>query len=197
MVSVGYQWLVWVPVPADRFTNFAKNFLNPVWASNTFYSLLASFGAIWLVAGLARADRLAGQFDERAIAICRWGAIYSVPTTIALVLTMGLARETRLFFPPFVFLIPLSLWFLRYYGEKLIRFNLAGAGIPSVFVVSLAMIEGIHLSRLLFPSFDFRAWTEFSQVYLGIHFGLAMALIFQLSAVSLGDLLRIRLARDD
>jgi hypothetical protein len=106
-----------------------------------------------------------------------------VPLVVVTTLTLGLARETRLFFPLFIFLIPLTLWLWEHTATYLRTFYTRWFGIPAAAIFVVSTWGGISLARTLFPTFDFRAWPEFAQVYLGLHLGIAVSILIPLAMI--------------
>lgn len=160
-----------------RWHNFNKNFLDAAWAKNTAYSVLASFGFLWLTAAAA-AIRLGQTLLGRSIPrLMLLGAAFTVPLTVVITLTGGLARETRLFFTPFIFVIPLSLYLAEFYGEQLKSLLRPWRLLAMAAVLALAIWGGIEFSQALFPQFQERAWPAFARAHLGINIGLALCFI--------------------
>ena len=164
-----------------RFHNFDKNFLNPEWAKNSVFSFIISFGFVWVtayVALIALGKRLMEDATKSWVAL---GAAIMVPLITVITFTMTLARETRIFFPPFVFLIPLTLWVFHEYREQLIWYYRKYYGLLGLATAIAVTWFGIKAARVLFPSFDFRGLVEFTQVYLGIHIALALLFLIPLA----------------
>jgi hypothetical protein len=156
-----------------RLDHFSKNFLSPERTSDSLYSLLVSFGVLWLttVLGLARETRILFRYPHSRLMVI--GALTMIPVSTFMALNFGLARETRLFFPPFVFMIPISLWYIAGRTRLLARVFSMGYGIPGAVSMVLSLGVGIALANLLFPTFELRGWPEFARAYLGVHLGLA------------------------
>ncbi|MFH1373921.1 MAG: hypothetical protein ABII79_09015 [bacterium] len=177
-LAISFVYLVFTFRPPDpvRFHNFDKNFMDPTWASHTVFSLLVSFGSLWLTSllGLIVAGRsLVSDWRSSVVVL---GAVYLVPTVVVSTLTLALARETRLFFPPFLFLIPLTLWFWEQMASHLRTFYTRWFGIPGILLLAVSIMGGILAAESLFPTFDFRAWPGFAQTYLGIHIGISISI---------------------
>ena len=156
---------------------FLTNFRDAEWARHTFYSLLVSFGALWLFGLLGLISTGRSLLESRHFIFIAAGGMFLVPLTVLAVLTTALARETRLFFPPFIFVIPLSLLCLSQAYPAIRRFYRCCWGIPGALWAVGSMALGVWLAFYMFPTFDYRSWPMFSTAYLGVHFGLALVVL--------------------
>ena len=164
----------------ERFHQFRRNFVNAAWAANAAYSLIISFGYLWVTSFLSLVRYGTTIFTQRRLSFLVVGASFAVPATIVLTFLTTFARETRLFFPPFVFIIPLSLWMIREKSATLQWFYRWGRGVPAIIMLALATWFGIWAARILFPSFDYRSEQHFSQVFLGIQIAIAILIMIPL-----------------
>ena len=120
------------------------------------------------------------------------GAAVTVPAHIIIVFTLTLARETRLFFPPFLFVIPVVLWLFEDLKTYFINFCRKFWGALALSTGIMSFWVGLVAAPALFPAFDFRGRLEFSQFYLGIHIGLSLIFLVFLLYILLRSLFRIR-----
>lgn len=169
-----FWFLVHTAPEEARWHVFAKNFLNSARSQDVVYSVLVSFGFLWATYALALVLRVRNQLSDREGVIWH-GAAYAVIVYTVTGLVFGLARETRLFFPPFLFVIPVSLWLLQHIAPMLRRYYSAVYGLAGILTVTLTIWAGITIANLAFPSFDFRGWPDFARTYLGVHIGLTLA----------------------
>ncbi len=175
-----YMALTYQPPDPVRYHNINENFKNPDWAKNSVYSLIISFGFLWMTSLAALAANGADIGRNRTHSFIVLGAAYSVPMTIAIVFTTTFARETRLFFPPFVFLIPLTLELLRTHAHAIRQFYTRHWGVWGVILIAASGWFGQWSAKVLFPRFDYRSEQRFSYVFLGIQIALAIALLVPL-----------------
>ncbi len=173
-----FVFIIFAMEPPDqaRWMNFSKNFLKPDWAKNTAFSFVAGMGILWLsapVAGVRLGQTLLRLNIPRLILI---GAAFITPLTVLTALTMGLARETRLFFPPVFFALPLSLYLLEYYTRfhKKPRSWLLAAGLAAM---GASAWLGIQIARFVFPQLEGRTWPAFFQAHLGVNIGLGICFL--------------------
>ncbi len=165
--------IVWQDPDPARFSLIQFNFENHLRTSDTLFSLFISFGFMWLAAPAA----FRGGRSGSAFRLLWWGAILTVPATVFLTLFLTNARETRILFPPFVFMIPLTLLTLRAIlcdlrGKMSLR--LAACGLA---LFASLMAGGVWLGYAAFPDFEYRRCQDFQRLWAGIHFGLILSLI--------------------
>ena len=158
-----------------RFFLVMFNFEHALRTSDTLFSLYISFGFVWVAAVIPviRSLRGAKNPTDRFLVLA---AVVTVPANVILALLFTYARETRIFFPPFIFLIPLSLLTLRA-AHVFLRKELSRARRVIVLIVFHAlMFTGIFLAKLVFPHFEFRQCVGYCHDWAGINFGLAVTL---------------------
>lgn len=151
------------------------NLENPARATDTIFSLLVSLGFLWPV-GAYQAFRKPSAAHPYSRTI-RFGAVLTAVGYIGSTLLLARARETRLFFPPFIFFIPLFLVYFRSRAavvqEILRRFSPWSLGTILIILMAFSMI----LSVLLFPGFEFRTWHDGSRLYFGLHVMITLSLL--------------------
>ncbi len=153
----------------------AFNFESPLRSSDSIFSFLVSFGFLWIA---APAGILRDTFEknDRFKRFLTYAMLYLTPVTIALVFCRGFARETRMFYPPFIVMIPLALYYLRGVMQDV-------RAIPTRFRTILLLISfipimwlGIECGNRLFPTFEYRACAKAARLWLGVHFGLILCM---------------------
>jgi hypothetical protein len=152
------------------------NFFTPLERSDALVSIIISFGFIWLLSaiGLYRILR-AGLPDRHSWLV--WAGLITVPATLALTLAGALARETRILFPPFLCMIPLSVVALEslaaFWRPRLNRRT--GALLATLFVLCIA--GGVTAANLvLFPKFHYTTNERVRRPLAGFHLGAIVAL---------------------
>ncbi|MCX6825953.1 MAG: hypothetical protein NTV06_01600 [candidate division Zixibacteria bacterium] len=182
IIYLPFYYIKWQPFPG-RTEFIIYNFETPLRGSDSIFSFLISFGVIWLTSAIGMGfARQKDRWVKSKLLI--WGAILSVPTTAALTFFLTRARETRIFFPPFIFLIPLTIIFLQSVYEYF-RKTMPPLKIKILFISLPVMLTiGIILAPLIFPAFEFRNCHRFHQQAFGFHLGLAMTIgIFYLMKI--------------
>lgn len=156
--------------------HFGVNFENPLIARDTFFSLMLSFGALWYASAqfVFASSRVSLNQVQGFIVNGFW---FTVPLTVLIVMTMAYARETRTLFPPFVFIIPMSLWLLRDIYEKVGKRVTLYLIFSGVALGAFLVPAGMRLSKSLFPEFAFRVGREFHQDYFGVHLAVAVLIV--------------------
>lgn len=143
------------------------NFAYPMRISDTVFSLLVSLGALWPVGIYQICSKSPSPF--RFLSLFRWGAATTGIGFVVVTLLFALARETRLFFPPFVFFIPLALLFIRDHAEtartlwRRVTYGPAMAGVIGLSAVSVVV------TMAAFPVFDFRTWHDGNRLFFSLH----------------------------
>jgi hypothetical protein len=188
-----WQWLTGLLMPAVLYGLFyvimreavdplrwelaAFNFGNVARSTDSIVSLIIAFGFLWLLMIIGLATMLRQKPSQTQERILVWGLLTSLPPTVIATLLFSLARETRIFFPPFVFVIPLSLVALRsicqYVREHWSRrtFILVSAGGAAVTLA--AALSG----HSLVPATDFTANAGFRRHLAGFHLGLMLVIL--------------------
>ena len=173
LIYAVFYAITWQEPDPVRFSLIQFNFENHLRTSDTLFSLFISFGFMWLA---APASIAAGKSNQ-AFRLLWLGAILTVPATVFLTLFLTNARETRILFPPFVFMIPLTLLTLRaIFHDLRARFRPVSA-ILGLVLFSALMAVGIWLGYEAFPDFEYRRCQNFQRLWAGIHFGLILSLI--------------------
>ena len=168
-----YYAFHWQSPGAERFSLIAYNFANPLRTSDTLFSLFISFGLLWVTA-------LIGLFCRRTSPVFRFlfaGTLITVPATLVIALFLACARETRLLFPPFLFIIPLSVIVLKTVYDRISDGLTSRSMLATMLIIVALMTVGVILGNIAFPEFEYRRCPNFQRLWAGIHFGLILSLI--------------------
>lgn len=163
----------------QRFELLQYNFETLPRAANSLFSIFISFGAIWVawLFALGRFLRIeAVDAAKQQTRFLAWASLLAMAPTLFIGMLFALARETRIFFPPFVFIIPLALlWMQARIGSareqwRNLRFRLT-------ILTIVAVAGGILLLRSIKPDLDYRNCPDFCYLWSGIHMGLTVGVI--------------------
>jgi hypothetical protein len=160
----------------DRWAYWRYNFANPGRTTDTVVSLILAFGIVWLLAAMGcfvlYRDRL---WPNRGFVL--FGAATTVPITVMVTLTASFARETRIFFPPFVFMIPLALLGFRWLVQRLTE--VIAVRLTPVVVASMAVLIplGFWVVKQYLAAVDYRSNSAFRRQLTGLHIGLSLAVL--------------------
>ncbi|MDH4035043.1 MAG: hypothetical protein OEV80_14735, partial [candidate division Zixibacteria bacterium] len=173
VVYAVYYLVVWQTPDPARYSLILFNFENPLRTSDTLFSLFISFGFLWPLA-LAGLVRKGVDPSARFLKLGTW---LTLPVTLVLTLFFTNARETRILFPPFIFMIPLTLVALKsVYDWLKPRLSWRFAAVGLIVLVAL-MTVGVWLGYEAFPEFEYRRCQNFQRMWAGIHFGLIFSLL--------------------
>lgn len=182
-VAVRWVWLGIGPGAAnweweERTGLLAFNFASGSRTEDTLFSLVMALGALWPV-GIYQAFR-SGDYGDEEYNVVRFGAVFTIVGFVSATLLFMQARETRLFFPPFVFLVPLFLWFLQQH-EAAIRSLWQripkGVGVGALLCLWLA---AIGVAMVLFPGFEYRKWQDGNRVLFGLQLAASICFVILL-----------------
>ncbi len=170
-----YRYLQFPNIASGRFEQWARNFGDGEATRQTLYSLFISFGWLWAAFLLAiravprNTSDLAGQIYAKL----RTSALIMTPLAVAVVLIMVTARETRIFFPPFVYLIPLGVLWI-----KAACANSARSRNIRFYLSWLIILAGsVVLSIWLFPRFQFLPMIDFHRVLFALNLTLGLCVL--------------------
>ncbi len=171
-----YRWIVYEEFELQRFNHLQFNFENALRINDTVVSAFIAFGFLWLTVMIGLMKRRAQNTDVSSRLVL-WGVVITLPITFLLTISCGMARETRIFFPPFLFVIPISLYVLGDLYNRLRPQWSWGRGLISACggVVSIGL--GYLAARVLFPEFDYFANSVFRRQIAGIHMGLSLSIV--------------------
>ena len=171
-----YFAAMWENPVAARWSCYEYNFSTPARTADSVVSLINSFGFLWVVAAFGLVRR-ASHFRDRAANVVFWGALYAVPLTTVFATLFTLVRETRILFPPFLFVFPLALWELQPLAHAW-RDRLSRRGkVLSVFLLVALAALGFAAAKWFWPALDFTGSVEVRRNYAGISLGLSAAFL--------------------
>ena len=159
-----------------RWELFFFNFRDSARSTDTIVSMIIAFGVMWFlcVVGQKMLRERPMTYPERVIF---WGAFLSVPVVTITTLLFTNARETRIFFPPFVFVIPLSVVALRRIWDRVSSRcgPLTWTFIPSA--VAVCLVLGVAYGGNLFSEWDFGRNVQLRRQIAGVHLGTAWIIL--------------------
>jgi len=175
-----FRTVVFPDVHHMRFEHYLMNFGEWPATRQSVFSLLVSFGWVWVTGGRAVRQVVGRRFSAYDTTSRGLAAGSLVIGVLCIVVTMisAAARESRLFFVPFMFLIPLAIMQLRdlcrdiaasHIGRSYGR--LIGAGV-------ILLVISVLITVALFPSFPFLPMIDFHRTFFAVN--LAAAAMFLL-----------------
>jgi len=159
-----------------RWSLFAYNFENTARVADSVVSLWNSFGFLWLL-GAAGAVSAFAKRSEPKFRILFWGAVTALPLTLILGIFFTYVRETRILFPPFVFLIPLALIALKNLWEKLPAVKSKAFWIITACSGALLITSGLLIAPYIWPVFDYGSSAMLRRDFAGVQIGLSLLLL--------------------
>lgn len=161
---------------SKRWSLFFYNFENTARAADSVVSLWISFGFLWLLA-MAGAVSIFSKRSEPKFRILFWGAVTALPLTMILGIFFTYVRETRILFPPFVFLIPLALVALKNLWAKLPAVKSKTFWIVAACLGALLITAGVLIAPYLWPEFDYGSSSMLRRDFAGVQIGLSLLLL--------------------
>ncbi|MFH2050194.1 MAG: hypothetical protein ABIJ12_12170, partial [bacterium] len=159
-----------------RYQQIYFNFETFIRGRDTIFSLFISFGSLWLLAFCSFIREL-NKNKTRQEKFLFWSTIYFTIITVIVTLFFTRARETRILFPPFIFLIPFALNELKKLVSILSLFKSRTLflllGCCSYFLTEL----GLNLAYVLIPEFEYRGCPETAYISLGIHISIILIIL--------------------
>jgi hypothetical protein len=166
LLVAGFRSIMAAPAPAVEF-KLGYNFAYPLRTSDTIFSLLVSLGFLWPI-GLYQI-RPGAESSSGYLGLFRWGAAVTAIGYVVSTILFAQARETRLFFPPFVFFIPLALLFIRDHADAARSlWRRTRAGLTIVTMICL-LATSVVVTVVAFPGFDFRTWHDGNRLFFSLH----------------------------
>ncbi|MCH7946896.1 MAG: hypothetical protein IIC66_03760, partial [candidate division Zixibacteria bacterium] len=161
------------------------NFENSARTADATVSIVNAFGFVWLLA-MAGMVKLSRQARTASQEFCFWGVILLLPINTMMVATFALIRETRLLFVPFLFVIPIALWFGQaMWNSMKTRHSNVRIIFASLLGTALFLIAGVYLAELIWPVFEYQSSTELRRNIAGINIGLALgSVLFWLLSIA-------------
>jgi len=180
IVAAGFWLAVDHEPAATTIHSITENFRDVAWTRNSLYSLFMGLGWLWLPLPFALYSRRVRNALPTRMQFIRYGSLWATLIVVAVVLWAAYARETRLFFPPFVFVIPLVMYFLKLHKDAYRRLFTWRCSIWAVLLAAASLAAGIYLSNWLFPDFDYRSSEPFARLYFGLHVAAALWILIPL-----------------
>ena len=148
------------------------NFETALRVNDTIVSLIIAFGPLWVLS-LIGFFQVKNDTTTPHRSLLLWGYAVSVPLHLAFGLAGGMARETRLLFPPFVFLIPLATLALRSLVARIkTGWTKKPKYLPLEALVVLCIVGVVAASEWLFPTFDYGTNAAIRRPLAGIYLGM-------------------------
>lgn len=183
-----FLWAVWQAPHPHRWELFDYNFENYLRGTDSLYSAFIAFGFIWVIFLLTSfwyvARRFRGFRREEQFLIQAGG--YAAVITLVAGLCFTLARETHVFYPPFVFLVPLAVYWFREVDRRLVQPLPIEAFLLLVIACEGLLWPGLKLGNYLLPDFEYHDCRSLSRALGGIHLGLGMAMVLLGLAMTAG-----------
>ena len=175
VVFGAYYASVWEHPDPVRWSYYVYSFENPARTADSIISLIDGFGFLWIVAAFGFV-RLARQKRDRTQSLIFWSALYAVPITTAFATLYTLIRETRILFPPFLFVIPLAVWEIEALIPVWQQMTRRKKTMAVVAVVALVIL-GRYAADWFWPVVDYGGSVGFRRGYAGISLGLAASFL--------------------
>ena len=169
-------WLYPDALPG-RFTRLPVNFTDLERTRQSLYSLFVSYGWIWTVCALGYLRAIGHRCSTPAK--LAHSALWVGMLGVLVTLVAASARETRLFFISFVFVIPCAL--LAFGG-----ICSEGSAAPYVRIIrswrfvtiaALTFALSVALSIWLFPRFEYLPMLDFHRIYFALNLTLSILAI--------------------
>jgi len=180
IVYGSYYLFMYEPSNPKRWSLITYNFADSARAADSTISIWNAFGFVWIPAIIGAFKIWYGR-QERIESILFKGAVMIVPVTLALGLFLTLARETRIFFPPFIFVIPLAVYAIRDDWSSYRHIRSAWFWTIGLCAAGFSIYLGILLANILWPQFDYREAVKLRQGFAGANIGLALLYLLFLS----------------
>ncbi|MCH8027634.1 MAG: hypothetical protein IID63_05870, partial [candidate division Zixibacteria bacterium] len=171
-----FTFLTYLTPHSERWSLFFYNFENTARAADSVVSLWNSFGFLWFL-GVAGVFCLIPKRSDPKFRILFWGAVTALPLTLILGIFFTYVRETRILFPPFVFLMPLALIALKNLWEKLPAVKSKAFWIITACSGALLIAAGVLIAPYLWPEFDYGSSSMLRRDFAGVQIGLSLLLL--------------------
>lgn len=176
LVYIGLRFILSETALGKLEWKVAFNFDGWLRTRDTVFSLLVSLGFLWPVGWYQVCrERISSIAHPEII---RFGAVVTAAGYVISTLLFAQARETRLFFPPFVFFIPLALLYFQTRAEAIGRFAQWPVRPGVMAVTAGSIIVGIFVAMVLFPDFEFRTWKDGNRAFFGLHLAATLLCAF-------------------
>jgi len=166
LIYIIFRIIIWEDIDPTRWKLFMFNFADVKRTTDTIVSTIISFGFMWVTTLIA----LGLMFKEKLHAHQRflfWGGLITIFMNTLFTLSLTFARETRIFFPPFIFVIPLTLISLKAIAQRISYRYSWTTLIAGLISIPVLIYFGIRLSNVLFPFYEYVANADFRRILLG------------------------------
>ncbi len=168
-----YYLLMYEPSDPKRWSLIHYNFANSSRAADSTISIWNAFGFLWIPA-IVGAFKIWKNRLGKIESLLLSGAIIAIPLTLILGLFFTLVRETRILFPPFIFVIPLAVYAIRDDWPKISQVHSGWFWAKVVLAAGLLIFFGIMLANLLWPEFDYGGATKLRRDFAGANIALGL-----------------------
>ncbi|PKK84054.1 MAG: hypothetical protein CVT49_05365 [candidate division Zixibacteria bacterium HGW-Zixibacteria-1] len=172
-----YYLILWQDSEPERVGFIYFNFANRLRASDSIFSFFISFGFAWVAVVLAWI-RLAGSKRNSILDFLFCSSIIMLALNTIMTVFFTHARETRIFFPPFLFVYPLVLIIIRAVVEYVAKSMTRLQRTLIILFIPILIAAGIWAAYLLFPTFEYRQCANYCRQWAGINFAITALLIF-------------------
>ncbi len=173
LIYIIYRLFLWQEISSSRWGLFNFNFENHGRTNDSLMSIFLSFGFIWLLYFVG-CVKLYFNKVLKEYKLLVFGSISTLILTFIIALFFAFTRETRLLFPPFVFVIPIALIALKSIVTYKNNSNwICLKYIFSVILLGVFIFGGINYVEYLNIQCDFWAGADVRFLLLGIHLGVA------------------------
>lgn len=145
------------------------NFADSGRVRDTLFSVFISLGFVWPLGLLAAFRNVTSE--QRMRRVMSWGGLIVSVGLVGSTLLFGQARETRLFAPAAIFLIPLSLMYIEEHLHSIrsaVGRLVRGTWQQAVVAVLLVAIS-VAIGKVIVPQFEYRRWQDGNWLFLGLH----------------------------
>ncbi len=173
VVYGSYYLLMYEPSGHQRWSLITYNFANSARTADSTISVWNAFGFLWIpaIVGAFKTWKLRKNSIGR---LCLRSAVIAVPLTLGLGLFFTFVRETRILFPPFIFVIPLAVYAIRDGWSKLPQILSDWFWTKVIIAAGFLIFLGIQLANLLWPEFEYGATTKLRRDFAGANIGLGI-----------------------
>ncbi|MEW5924186.1 MAG: hypothetical protein AB1746_09375 [Candidatus Zixiibacteriota bacterium] len=176
-----YYLILWQDSEPERVGFIYYNFANYLRASDSIFSFYISFGFAWAAIIMAW-SRLTGSKRNILVDFLYYSSIIMLTLNTFMTIFFTHARETRIFFPPYLFVYPLVLVIIRAVYETIRTDMSKRLRNMMILLIMVLVIIGIPAAYLIFPAFEYRQCANFCRQDVGINLAITVFLLFVWSA---------------
>lgn len=168
-----YRIILWEDIASERWSLLIYNFENSQRTLGSLVSLFNTYGIFWILSIIGFLSIIKFK-DNPLLKLLNNGFIFILPLNLLIVFCFAFARETRLFFVTFIFVLPLAVIglkkFLSYVNFKKNKFVF-------IILIPLFILTTIIVTQNYYLDYFYKANAEVRTLFLGIHLGLAEFLL--------------------